>query len=333
MHTNHPFGTIVRRSAAPKFVPDINEPETEAQSPDQLRERIRLLEAVIGNFPGGLLLFDQDLRLVLCNKQQLDLLEYPQALFSSGNPTLKDIIRCNAERGEYGPGSVEMHVSTKMALVEQKLPHVFERTRPNGTILEIRGVPLAEGGFVTTYLDVTEQRKNQTIIEHMALHDSITGLPNRTKLAKHLNQALDQIAEGQSFAVHYIDLDRFKPINDSHGHQVGDNVLESVAKRLLDSVRETDFVARIGGDEFIIIQLGIRSARDAEHIAKRVIGSISREHFVENKSYSIGASIGISVAPDDSMSSDELVRKADIAMYRSKKSGGNQFNFFSQCAA
>lgn len=301
----------------------------DCQSPEQLREHIRLLEAVVGNFPGGLLLFDQDLRLVLCNKQQLDLLEYPGELFENGNPTLEEIVRVNAERGEYGPGSVEAHVASKMALVEQKCSHVFERTRPNGTILEIRGVPLANGGFVTTYLDVTEQRKNQTMIEHMALHDAVTGLPNRTKLSKHLNQALEQVANGQLFAVHYIDLDKFKPINDNHGHEIGDNILRSVGGRLLDSVRESDFVARIGGDEFIILQLGIRSARDAEQIANRVIKSISRCHIVNNCSYVIGASVGISVAPFDSTNSEELVRKADSAMYRSKNSGGNKFNFYS----
>ena len=307
-------------------------PDAEQPGEEQLQGRIRLLEAVVNNFPGGLLLFDQDLRLVLCNRQQIDLLEYPEALFANGNPTLEDIVRVNAERGEYGPGSVEGHVATKMALVEQKCAHVFERTRPNGTVLEIRGVPLADGGFVTTYLDVTERRKNQSLIEHMALHDAVTGLPNRTKLTCHLKRALEQIEDDLPFAVHYIDLDGFKPINDNHGHEVGDNVLQSVAGRLLDSVRESDLVARIGGDEFIILQFGIRTARDAEHIAKRVIKAISRTHVLNDQPHAIGASIGISVAPYDGTVSEDLVRKADSAMYRSKQSGGNQFFFYSHGA-
>jgi diguanylate cyclase (GGDEF)-like protein len=314
---------------ARKFVPPHEKPPVDSLSPGQLRERIRLLEAVVDNFPGGLLLFDQNLRLVLCNRQQQDLLEYPETLFENGDPALEEIIRVNAERGEYGPGPAEAHVAAKMALVEQKCAHVFERTRPNGTVLEIRGVPLAGGGFVSTYLDVTAQRKSQSMIEHMALHDAVTGLPNRTKMTKHLNQAIDQIAEGQKFAVHFIDLDRFKPINDNHGHETGDTILQSVAGRLLDSVRDSDLVARVGGDEFIILQMGIRSARDAELVASRVIKSVSRSHIVKNRSYAVGASVGISVAPWDSVNPEELVRKADNAMYRSKSSGGNQHCFYS----
>ena len=301
----------------------------ECQSPDQLRDRIRLLEAVIDNFPGGLLLFDQELRLVLCNAQQQALLEYPPELFADGNPSLEDIFRVNALRGEYGPGPVEAHVAAKMALVEKKCSHVFERKRPNGTVLEIRGVPLPEGGFVTTYLDVTEQRENQGIIEHMALHDAVTGLANRAKFSRHLEQALCDIAKGGKIALHYIDLDRFKPINDNFGHETGDTVLKSVAGRLLDSVRDTYLVARIGGDEFVIIQRGIRSAQDAELVANRVIKSVARSHIVKNQSYMIGASIGISVAPWDSADTEELIRKADCAMYRSKSSGGNQHCFYS----
>lgn len=301
----------------------------EYQSPRQLRDRIRLLEAVIDNFPGGLMLFDQDLQLVFCNEQQHALLEYPEMLFENGNPSLEQIFQVNAQRGEYGPGPEEVLVSAKMELVDRKCAHVFERTRPNGTVLEIRGVPLADGGFVTTYLDVTEQRKNLRMIEHLALHDAVTGLPNRTKLASHLDGALDGVAGGHMFALHYIDLDRFKPINDKHGHETGDAILKSVATRLLDCVRDSDMVARIGGDEFVIIQNHIRSARDAEQVANRVIKSVSRGHVVHDRSYVIGASVGISVAPQDGAIADELIRKADNAMYRSKNSGGNQHCFYT----
>jgi diguanylate cyclase (GGDEF)-like protein len=301
----------------------------QGQMIEHLRERVRLLEAVIDNFPGGLLLFDQNLRLVLCNQQQQALLEYPESLFENGNPALEEIFRFNAQRGEYGPGSVEAHVDLKMALVSRKSAHVFERTRPNGTVLEIRGVPLESGGFVTTYLDVTEQRRNQSMIEHLAHHDAVTALPNRIKMTAHLRAALEDVANGKKLALHYIDLDRFKPINDTYGHDTGDAILQSVAGRLLDSVRNSDMVARIGGDEFIIIQTGIRSARDAELVGNRVIKAVSRSHVVKNRSYEVGVSIGVSIGPWDSENADELIRKADNAMYRSKKSGGNQICFYS----
>jgi PAS domain-containing protein len=117
---------------------------------DGLRERIRLLEAVIDNFPGGIMLFDKDLNLVLCNEQQKALLQYPDALFAEGNPALEQIFRFNAIRGEYGPGDVEAHVQKRMNLAREGRARVVERTRPNGTMLQIRGVPLEGGGFVVS---------------------------------------------------------------------------------------------------------------------------------------------------------------------------------------
>ena len=293
-------------------------------------ERIRLLEAVIDNFPGGLLLFDSELRLVLCNAQQRRLLDYPDELFANGNPSLAQIFAFNAERGEYGPGSVEEHVNTRMDLVAKRRAHVFERRRPNGTILEIRGMPLPDGGFVTTYLDVTEQRKNQALIAHLAHHDQLTDLPNRALMLDRLKVALASVKRGRRLAVHYIDLDKFKPINDTAGHAVGDIVLQSAAKKILASVRETDTVARIGGDEFVIVQADVEAAEDAEIVARRVIASVSETRFLNDMDISVSASIGIAFAPWDGESCDELLRKADQAMYRSKSSGGGMVNFFSR---
>ncbi len=301
----------------------------ELLSPAQMRERIRLLEAVIDNFPGGLLLFDQDLRLVLCNRQQKDLLEYPDTLFKNGSPTLEEIFRFNASRGEYGEGSAEALIKAKMELVHKKCAHTFERTRPNGTVLQIRGVPLEHGGFVTTYLDVTEQRKNQSMIEHLAMHDPVTNLANRTKLVFLLHDALSNLQDGESLALHYIDLDSFKPINDNHGHDVGDAILKSVADRLLTCVRDTDCVARIGGDEFVIVQRGIRSAQDAEIVANRIIKAVTRSHDLSEGPFTIGASVGVSLAPGHCAEVDELIRQADEAMYRSKRAGGNRLSFYA----
>jgi diguanylate cyclase (GGDEF)-like protein len=292
-------------------------------------KRIQLLEAVIDNFPGGLLLFDGELKLVLCNAQQRRLLDYPDSLFANGNPGLEEIFAFNAARGEYGPGDVEDHVRIRMDLVAKKRAHVFERKRPNGTILEIRGMPLAGGGFVTTYLDVTEQRKNQELIAHLAHHDQLTNLPNRTLMLDRLNIALAGVRRGRKVALHYIDLDRFKPINDTCGHAIGDTVLKSVSSRILSTVRETDSVARIGGDEFVVIQVDVETVIDAEIVAKRIIDSVSEARFHDNIDISVNASVGIVFAPWDGNSPEELLRKADQAMYRSKSLGGGCFSFYS----
>jgi diguanylate cyclase (GGDEF)-like protein len=293
----------------------------------RLRERIRLLEAVIDNFPGGIILTDNNLEVVLCNGQQRDLLDYPETLFANGNPSLRELFHFNAARGEYGPGRVEDLVGAKMELVRQGVAHVFERTRPNGTVLEIRGAPLREGGFVTTYLDVTEQRRNLSLIAHLAHHDTLTDLPNRALLRDRLGQNLARARRGEQFALHYLDLDGFKTINDRHGHETGDRLLIEVAARLRDTAREVDTVARFGGDEFVILQNKVNQAGDAAKMAQRIIRAIRMPFGFGPVQLHIGASMGIALAPADGSDADELLRKADAALYRCKSEGGGGFRF------
>ena len=295
---------------------------------DTLRERIRLLEAVIENFPGGLSLFDDNLEMVLCNEQQKAMLEYPAELFADGNPTLEDLFRFNAARGEYGPGNPEEHVARRMALVKKRHAHTYERTRPNGTIVEIRGAPLAGGGFVTTYLDVTEQRRNQAMIAHMAHHDGLTDLPNRVLFADRLRTAIALAKRGGLMAVHCLDVDNFKPVNDTLGHKGGDDLLVAIAERLKESVRENDTVARLGGDEFAIVQTGIREQADAAVLARRVMSAFAAPFIVGGSQVKIGMSIGIALAPKDGTTTDDILVKADTALYRSKSGGRNRFSFF-----
>lgn len=295
---------------------------------DTLRERIRLLEAVIENFPGGLSLFDKNLEMVLCNDQQKAMLEYPTELFGNGNPTLEELFRFNAARGEYGPGDPDEHVARRMALVRKRRAHVYERTRPNGVVVEIRGAPLEGGGFVTTYLDVTEQRRNQAMIAHLAHHDGLTDLPNRVLFTDRLQTAIAYAKRNGLMAVHYLDIDNFKPVNDTLGHKGGDELLIAIAERLRESVRENDTVARLGGDEFAIVQMGIRDQADAAVLARRVMSKFTTPFEIGGAQVKVGISIGIALAPKDGMSTDEILAKADTALYRSKAGGKSRFSFF-----
>jgi diguanylate cyclase (GGDEF)-like protein len=293
-----------------------------------LRERIRLLEAVIENFPGGLSLFDDNLEMVLCNEQQKAMLEYPAELFANGNPTLEDLFRFNAARGEYGAGNPDDHVARRIALVKKRHAHVYERTRPNGMIVEIRGAPLEGGGFVTTYLDVTEQRRNQAMIAHMAHHDGLTDLPNRVLFTDRLRTAIALAKRGGLMAVHCLDVDNFKPVNDTLGHKGGDELLVAIAERLKESVRENDTVARLGGDEFAIVQTGIREQADAAVLARRVMSKFAAPFVVAGSHVKVGVSIGIAFAPKDGTTTDDILVKADTALYRSKSGGRSRFSFF-----
>ncbi|MDP3898703.1 MAG: diguanylate cyclase [Mesorhizobium sp.] len=295
---------------------------------DSQRERIRLLEAVVDNFPGGISLFDRDLRMVLCNEQQKTLLDYPPDLMAGGYPSMEDLFRFNATRGEYGPGDIETIVARKMELARERQPHVYERTRPNGTVLEVRGVPIAGGGFVTIYLDVTEQRRNQQLIAHMAQHDALTSLPNRVLFRDRLDQAVALAGRGAVMAVHYLDVDGFKPVNDQLGHKAGDELLVAISSRLLGTVRKNDTAARLGGDEFAIVQTGIRETKDAVTLANRVLAAVSKPFDIAGEKVNIGLSIGIAVAPGDGTDSDDLLRKADTAMYLSKSSGRGRFSLY-----
>ena len=293
-----------------------------------MRERIRMLEAVIENFPGGISLYDSNNQMVLCNDQQKALLDYPDELFSSGFPTLEELFRFNARRGEYGPGDVEEHVRRRLSLVRERRPHQYERVRPNGTVLEVRGVPIEGGGFVTTYVDVTDQRRNQELIAHMAHHDMLTDLPNRKLLADRLQMAIAYSARNGLMAVHFLDIDNFKPVNDNMGHKAGDELLVAISTRLRSSIREHDTVARLGGDEFAIVQTGIRTRNDAAVLADRIIGQISRPFDIASTQVRVGVSIGIAFAPIYGSTTDELLAKADSALYRSKAQGRSRFSFF-----
>lgn len=297
------------------------------------RERIRLLEAVVDNFPGGISLFDEDLNMVLCNMRQRQMLDYPEELMANGYPSLEELFRFNARRGEYGPGDVEAIVARKMQLARKREPHVFERTRPNGAILEVRGMPIAGGGFVTIYLDVTEQRLAQATIAHMAHHDALTKLPNRMLFRDRLEQAVALAGRGAVMALHYLDVDGFKPVNDRLGHKAGDELLVAISERLLGTVRKHDTVARLGGDEFAIVQTGIREAKDAVSLASRVMKSIAAPFGIAGGTVSVGVSIGIAVAPSDGLDPDDLLRKADAAMYASKGSGRSRISFFQAARA
>lgn len=290
-----------------------------------LQERVRLLEAVIENFPGGISLFDDNLQMVLCNQRQKELLDYPDALFATGYPSMEALFRFNAERGEYGAGDIDTHVRRRMQLARKREPHVYDRERPNGMVVEIRGMPLEGGGFVTTYFDVTEQRRNQKLIAHMAHHDPLTDLPNRMLFSDRLQSAIAMVRRGGLMAVHYIDIDHFKPVNDRFGHQAGDELLVGIAGRLKSSVRENDTVARLGGDEFAVVQTGIHKADDADTLARRIVANLSAPFPLQSGEVTVGASIGIALAPLHGSTCDELLFRADGALYVSKEQGRGRY--------
>jgi diguanylate cyclase (GGDEF)-like protein/PAS domain S-box-containing protein len=184
--------------------------------------------------------------------------------------------------------------------------------------------------FITTARDITDRKDAEQRISYMASHDALTSLPNRTLLQDRVQQTLvhNQRRNLQA-AVLFIDLDKFKIINDSLGHDVGDELLKEAAARQVAEVRSEDTVARQGGDEFIILLSTISNPQDAAIIAQKLIDSLCKPFFIKGKELLISASIGIAIFPDDGSNIDSLLKNSDIAMYHAKESGRSNFQFFS----
>jgi len=186
-------------------------------------------------------------------------------------------------------------------------------------------------GAVIVFRDVSEARARSRQALHLAHHDALTALPNRMLLDDRLNRAMAAARRhSHRLAVLFLDLDRFKHVNDSRGHVAGDMVLKSVAQRLVASVRNTDTVSRQGGDEFVVLLPEIAHADDAAVSAKKILGAFVTPHDVAHPPLHLTATIGISLYPDDGPDAETLVRRADTAMYCAKSSGRNTYRFFER---
>lgn len=422
----------------------------------ELEQHNVVLQAVVDNIPCGVSHFDAELQLQTSNNEFRRILDLPDALFANGAPNLKELLLYNARRGEYGPGDSVRITETLLERARDPQPHSFERVRPDGTMLQVKGQPLPGGGFVTIYNDITERARaahrqlladkvfenspeaivildparvilstnpafsnitgldaeavtgtrfspaeadpapeasidNETLwkmldtrgtfagetvgrradgncyprwltmstvrdkntgqlthyiaiftdiserkraeanIQHLAHHDALTGLANRFSLNVRLDQAIhDARRNRQSLAVLFLDLDRFKTINDSLGHHVGDDLLVQVSRRLRDGVRESDTVGRLGGDEFVVVLQGVGSANDVARSAAKLLAQLSQPYRLDGVEVHAIPSIGISLFPNDGDTPNGLLRNADAAMYHAKALGRGNFQFYTE---
>lgn len=184
--------------------------------------------------------------------------------------------------------------------------------------------------FTAILRDISERKENEDRIRRLAHHDNLTGLPNRNLLNDRMNHALARVKRhGGRLAVLYVDLDRFKPINDTLGHEAGDYVLREVSLRLAGCVRSSDTVARIGGDEFVVVVEEIQRPSEAALVARKIVETLARPIEYQGHDCVVGASIGVAVFPDDGATMEEVCKAADVAMYRVKHAGRNGFCFFA----
>jgi diguanylate cyclase (GGDEF)-like protein len=190
--------------------------------------------------------------------------------------------------------------------------------------------PMQDGGWVAVHEDITERRRAEAKIAHLARHDMLTNLPNRVLFREHLENAFTRIRLDRGFAVHCLDLDHFKTVNDTLGHPVGDKLLKAVAGRLAQAVTAADFVARIGGDEFAVVQAGVTRAEQCSEVATRIVDLVSQPYEIDGRHIVIGTSIGIAIAPNDGDNPDLLLKNADMALYLAKGDGRGTHRFFER---
>lgn len=459
------------------FVTTYTDITDQKRTEEELTRQRDVLKTVIDNFPGGISLCDADLRFTTYNDQFMELLDFPPTLFAKGWVHFEDLARFNVNRGEYGPGDPEAQMQAVVARARNFQAHRIERARPDGRWLEIRGTPLASGGFVTSYIDVTERKQAEKALEQseerwkfalegandgvwdwnyqtgevlyskrwkemfgyaeaeigntrsewldrvhpddlagvvkiiklhlysktsppsveyrfrckdgswkwtlgrgmvvsrnsegkplrlvgtnsditerkqmeeqvrqLAFFDPLTKLPNRRLLNDRLSQAMSASKRSAFYgAVMVLDLDNFKPINDTHGHLVGDLLLIEAARRLNSCLRETDTVARFGGDEFVVMLSDLNpdkaeSTSQAGIIAEKIRTCLSEPYLLIIKrdgeadaaiEHHCTASIGVALFIGNKASQDDVLKWADAAMYQAKDGGRNSLRFYDSKA-
>ena len=292
----------------------------------RLRDQKVLLDAALQNMSQGLCMFDATGRIVLFNERYRELMDVP-AEFLQGR-SLLDLFRHRKTTGEFTGDPDEFFDRIISQARDRKWDSkIMESAR--GRVLRVCDSPMGDGGWVATYEDITEWRNAQAQIAHMARHDPLTDLPNRTMLSEAMEQALRRVARNWQVAVLCLDLDHFKDVNDSLGHPIGDDLLKVVGQRIDDCIRETDTLARLGGDEFAILQVETRDQpTDPAVLASRLVDVLSVPYEISGHQVVVGVSIGVSVAPADSTDVNQLLKNADMALYRAKADGRGTYRFF-----
>lgn len=293
----------------------------------ELRVENMKFDAALQNMSQGLVMFDSDSKLIVCNQKYAEIYGLPSDLITPGI-THRQILEHRIASGIIAPSNVVQYVNDRIAQAKSTRPSDAIVELSDGRTLLIEQRPLANGGCVTTHEDITVRRRSEAKIAHMAHHDMLTDLPNRTRLRERLEDALHHVHRGDQLAVLYLDLDHFKSINDTLGHNVGDEVLKKVAERLRSCVRDTDTIARLGGDEFAVIQTSLEQPSDAAMLAARIRDALKEPYVLDGHQVPVDVSIGISIAPNDTVDPDQLLKNADMALYRSKADGRGTFRFF-----
>jgi diguanylate cyclase (GGDEF)-like protein len=299
-----------------------------AERSRELGEAKALVDAAVDNISQGITMFDGQRRLLVCNARFIDMYGLSRDVVQPG-ALFEDIM---AHRRATGSSVSDRYKffpeSARQVLAGEKVARTA--TLMDGRIIALVSNPMPQGGWVTTHEDISERHREHAMVAHMARHDALTGLANRISFDQAIADAELQLRRRKRpFGLMLADLDRFKSVNDTHGHPTGDALLISVAGRLVASAGDGATVARLGGDEFaILLPSSWNPQEQARGIANRLLDSFTDPFEVDGHIIQMGLSIGISIAPNDGMETEILIRRADIALYQAKEAGRNRLRFF-----
>ena len=286
----------------------------------------RQLSIAVNNIPQGLVLYDASARIIICNQPYIDMFGLSPEVVKPGC-TMQRLIAHRKETGSFD-GDVDAFCNAIIQTVSLGKATRQLTEAPGGRAIEIINRPLKGGGWVATIEDITERRRAEEKIAHLAHYDGLTELPNRILFRERLEQSLKAIRPGEQLAVLYIDIDEFKSVNDALGHPVGDELLKAVAERLRDCLKQTDVAARLGGDEFAVIQTAIKDRSETTRLVDAIHSAIRQPFECIGHLITTDASIGIAVAPGDGLDLDQLLKNADLALYGAKGDGRRTYRFF-----
>ena len=317
--------------------------DREQSTLEQLNEARSRLSTAIESIEEGFAVFDANDRMISYNNSFREMYPSIEVLGGLGF-TYEEFLRENIRQNIYqierrksqradgnclNPKEIDDWISLKLSY--HKSTHkTYNLLLTSGVWIEVIENTIPGGGTVVIHKDISEGKKKEERLEYLALHDSLTGLANRKKFDTILEETFYKSHETkESFGIVFFDLDGFKQVNDTLGHDFGDFLLQTVAKKLTESVRNTDLVARLGGDEFAAIITDVKEKSELEHVAQRCLKAIGTSAERDGQQASFGVSIGISIYPDNSSELKELLQKADEAMYEAKNSGKGTYRFAS----
>ena len=293
---------------------------------DELEVQNKRFDAALENMSHGLSMFDEDDRLVVANDRFRKMFALEDDRSDTGTPLLDmlgpefmAVVKASKTQATTDPSQ---HATGKPIRREWRLL--------DGRIISMTITFLTTGGWIAVHNDVTERRDAEARINYMARHDNLTGLANRLLFWEEMDRRLAKLGPDEPIAVLYLDLDHFKEVNDTLGHPMGDKLLRDVADGLRSCTRAGDVVARLGGDEFAVLQTNTGQPEGSTFLARQIINVLSQPFLIDGQQLTVGASIGIAIAPGDGMDADQLLKNADMALYSAKADGRCTYRYFER---